>query len=260
MCYSIEARVRDLLAAAMQRGDVHSAERLKSRLDEIEIAKQQPLFFVSGFSHPKLLTFTNNEPMNPQLFSWGLIPGWSKDWKTADGLRKKTLNAKIETMFDLPSFKVSAKSKRCLIYVSSFYEYHSANKKKYPFRITMKDGSLMVFGGLWSEWTDKLTGEIINSVSIVTTEANELMAKIHNLPAASETPRMPVILTKSNQDEWLVDVKTDLDKQHILDLGKPLDPTLLKAHSVPQLIGKAGVGNTIEATQEHKYEDLLLEL
>ncbi len=243
------------LRYAIHRGDIHHAEQLQRQLDELEL-KKKPIYFTSGFSHPKILVFTNEEPMKPQLFTWGLIPAWAKDFSTANVLRKKTLNARVETMFDLPSFKSSAKSKRCLVYVDAFYEYHTVAKKKYPFRIAMKDGEPMAMAGLWTEWTDKNTGEVIQSFAIVTTEANDLMAKIHNLPAASDTPRMPLILAKEKQDEWLIDLKSDADKEHIMSLAKPYAAEEMSAYTVPQLIGKNGVGNAPEATKEFVYEEL----
>jgi putative SOS response-associated peptidase YedK len=256
MCYNVEAALLDELRYAIHRGDIHHAEELERQLNELQIRKK-PIYFASGFSHPKLLCFTNDEPMKPQALSWGLIPVWAKDWTDADKRRKQTLNARVETMFDLPSFKTSAKSKRCLVYIDAFYEYHTANKRKYPFRISMADSEPMALGGLWNEWTDKATGEVHKTFSIVTTNANALMGKIHNEPSASDTPRMPVILPKEKQDEWLIDLKTEEDKKHIISLARPLDPDYMKAYTVPQLIGKNGVGNTEQARTEYKYEDLV---
>jgi len=262
MCYSAEARYREKLKIALQRGDILLAEEIQRKLDEIQIEKNgQPLFFADGFSHPKLLTFTDTDPMRPQMFSWGLIPSWAKDWNSANIGRKKTLNAKLETMFDKPSFKHSAEKKRCLVYVDGFYDYHSANGKKYPFHISMKDGSPLIFAGLWSEWVNKQTGEVHNSVAVVTTEPTpgSLMARIHNEPAASETPRMPVILPKERQEEWLVkiDAKNEADIKHLMSFKEPFDNDLLSAHTVRQLKGKAGVGNSEEAIKEFIYEDLI---
>jgi putative SOS response-associated peptidase YedK len=258
MCYNVEAAIIEDLRYALHRGDAHLADELQRRLDELQLRKK-PIYFVSGFSHPKILVFTDKEPMKPQAFTWGLIPNWAKDAETAKGIQKKTLNARVETMFHLASFKVSAKSKRCLVYIDAFYEYHTVGKKKYPFRISMANGDPMVLGGLWSEWVDKGTGEIHQTFSIVTTNANKLMGKIHNKPAASEEPRMPVILPKEKQDEWLIDIKTDADKDHIMQLAQPFNEQLIQAYTVPQLIGKEGAGNSPQAKTEFKYDDLVLD-
>ncbi len=257
MCYNAEAQYRDKLKYALLRGDIHLAEEIQRKLDQLEIEKNgHPLFFTSGFSHPKLLVFTNETPVEPQFFSWGLIPSWCKDWKDANDRRKKLLNARSESMFDLPSYKSSARNKRCLVYVDAFYEYHTLGKKKYPFRISLQSGEPMIMAGLWNDWTDKSTGEVHNSLTVVTGPANPLMSKVHNLPAYSEDSRMPVILSKEKQDEWLIDVKTDADKNHILSLCVPCEESLLEVHTVGQLIGKTGIGNKPEAREEFRYEEL----
>lgn len=255
MCYSAESATRRLIEYAYQRGEVEYAIQLEQYLKEL-LKETKPIHFTSGFSYPKLLVFTNEEPLKPQLFSWGLIPSWTKDLDSATKNRRHTLNARCETMFDLNSFKSSALNKRCLIYLDSFYEYHTQGKKKYPFRISMIDNKPFAIAGLWSEWIDKQTGEIINTCCIVTTEANPLMSKIHNMPAVSDTPRMPVILTKEKQNEWLIDIKDDADKKRILNLCVPFDESLMSAHTVGQLIGKSGLGNVPEAKNEFRYSDL----
>jgi putative SOS response-associated peptidase YedK len=256
MCYSVEAATANKLKYALLRGNLELAKELQKKLEEILILKK-PIYFSSGFAHPKILVFTNTKPYEPQVFEWGLIPSWAKDETSANTIRKKTLNARIESMFDLPSFKASAMNKRCLVYVDGFYEYHTAGKKKYPFIITMANAEPMIMGGLWSEWVDKNSGEIHQSFAIVTSRANALMSRIHNLPAVSEEARMPVILTKENQDAWLMDIKTEADKKLLMRLGEPLDEKLLQAHTVRQLIGKAGVGNSPEAREKYDYADLV---
>lgn len=113
----------------------------------------------------------------------------------------------------------------------------------------------MAIAGLWDEWVDKQTGEVFQTCSIVTTEANPLMTRIHNNPKA-EGPRMPVIFTKQTQDEWLIECRNDQDKQRLQSLIKPLDQALLKAHTVGPLLGKNAMANTQEAEQEVVYADL----
>jgi len=257
MCYNAEAQYRDKLRYALLRGDFHLAEEIQRKLDLLEIEKMgAPYYYVSGFSHPNLLVFTNEKPYEPQLMSWGLIPSWCKDWKDANDRRKKLLNARCESMFDLPSYKSSAKNKRCLVYVDAFYEYHSLGKKKFPFRISRQDGEPMIMAGLWNDWVNKETGEIHNTFTVVTGPANPLMSKVHNLPAYHEDSRMPVFLSKEKQDEWLMEVKTDEDKTRLSGLCVACDESLLELHTVQPLIGKSGVGNRPEATQVHRYEEV----
>ncbi len=258
MCYTAEAGTQIALKYAKHRGDVHAIEELELELERLQILKE-PKFHVSGFTHPKLLVFTNEAPFKPQEFVWGLIPGWTKT--LADGMKfwNNTLNARGETIFEKPSFRSSAKSKRCLIYVDAFYEFHHYSGKKYPFRIAMKDKEPITFAGLWEEWVDKQSGEIWNTCTIVTTVGNPLMTKIHNNPKA-EGPRMPVILSKDVQDEWLIDCKTDQDKKHLESLIKPFPEDLLEAHTVRPLLGKSAAPNTAEVEKEYVYPEIKFNL
>ena len=151
---------------------------------------------ISGFTFPKTPVIANNKPGLIQPFTWGLIPFWSKDNK----IRQYTLNAKIETLTEKPSFR-NAINNRCLVIADGFYEWQwldPKGKEKQKYLITLPDNKLFAFGGLWSEWTDKATGEILHTYTIVTTRANELMSQIHN-----SKKRMPIILTQENESDWL---------------------------------------------------------
>lgn len=217
------------------------------------------MYHVSGFAHPRLLVFTNEKPVEPQEFTWGLIAPWTKTMADAKKFWNNTLNARCETMFELNSFKDSALHKRCLIYLDAFYEYHHYCGKTAPFRIELANRAPLIVGGLWSEWADRETGEILKTVSIVTTKANPLMARIHNNPKASEGPRMPVILPPEKQNQWLMEIKTEADKNNLMKLTAPLPEEWLEAHTVARLTGKEAIGNVAEAEQEVKYSDLTFE-
>jgi putative SOS response-associated peptidase YedK len=125
---------------------------------------------------------------------WGLIPSWSKD----DSIKKYTLNARHETVNQKPSFK---NAKRCLIFADGFYEWKwldAKGTKKQKYLIEYPDSELFAFAGLYDQWVDKETGEIIRSCSILTTQAKGIMREIHNSKL-----RMPVTINKSNFNEWL---------------------------------------------------------
>jgi putative SOS response-associated peptidase YedK len=150
----------------------------------------------NGFEFPKTPVITNSDIHKIQLFYWGLIPHWAKD----TAIRKNTLNARIETIHEKPSFKNSINN-RCLVITDGFYEWQwldekGKNKKKYL--ITLLDNKAFAFAGLWNEWVDKGTGEKIKTYTILTTEANELLSIIHN-----SKKRMPVILNEKNEMNWL---------------------------------------------------------
>ena len=259
MCYSTSSRLKKEIEYAKHR---HEEEEMIGKLEQLLIDfKDEPKhYFANGFGRPKLIVFTDAEPSKPQLFKWGLIPPWIK---TEVDLKKSlsgVLNARGETIWEKPTFKNAANNRRCLIYVDSFFENHHQGKLKYPFRIQMKDESPIALAGLWGEWVNQVTGEVENNFTIVTTEGNPLLAKIHNNPEAEMGPRMPVILPKAKQDEWLIPCKNEADKKRLMDLIKPFDETLLKAYTVPRLLGKEGVGNSSKALEHFEYSELELKL
>ena len=125
-----------------------------------------------------------------------MIPHWAKD----DSIRKNTLNARSETIHEKPSFR-QVVNNRCLVLSDGFFEWQwldEKGKKKQKYEITLPSNELFAFAGLWSEWVDKTTGELINSYAILTTEANETMSRIHN-----SKKRMPMILSRDNERGWI---------------------------------------------------------
>jgi len=150
----------------------------------------------NGFQFPKTPVIINNETDKIQLYYWGLIPQWAKD----NLIRKYTLNARIETINEKPAFR-NFVNNRCLVLADGFYEWQWLDKKgknKQKYLITLPNDEAFAFAGLWSEWADITNGEIFKTYTILTTQANELMSIIHNTKK-----RMPVILAKENEINWL---------------------------------------------------------
>ena len=148
----------------------------------------------TGFSHPKMTVITAEETQTTALHHWGLIPHWAKD----QGLAKYTLNARLETLHQKPSFRAA---KRCLVLSDGFYEWQwqdPKGRKKQKHLVTLPKQDLFAFAGLWDEWVDKTTGEMIQSFTVVTTEAQGIMRKIHN-----SKERMPLTLTPNTEQAWL---------------------------------------------------------
>lgn len=255
MCYDIAVMTKRRLDYAKRR--VEDPDSIKELEEEFE--KQFPnfpkLYHASGFTHPTLPCFTDAEPLRPQALRWGLIPNWVKNAKDAALIANKTLNARSETMFDKTSFRESANKKRCLVYADHFYEHHHKAGKSFPYLIKLKSNEPMIMAGLWSEWTDKETGEVFKSVSIVTTKANKLMAEIHNNPKI-QGPRMPLLLPKELQDNWLKPIEDTLDVEFIQELAQPYDSTEMEAYTVGKLRGKQAVGNTPEIIKSVNYPEL----
>jgi len=166
---------------------------------------------VSAFSLPKLPVIASGDLHQIQLFIWGLIPYWVKEAKLADDLRMKTFNAKSETLTEKPSFRHIVNRKRCLVLTNGFYEWHTDGKKKIPYFIRLRDREGFALAGLYDSWAHPETGEVLHTVTVITTRANPMMEEIHNLKK-----RMPVILDPENEFRWL-DIKTDPMQEGIFE-------------------------------------------
>lgn len=251
MCYNVKGLLHSQLKRAKHYDDQEAVEQIKKELERLG-----DQFQVSGFAHPKMVIYTNENAYKPVISTWGLVPAWVKDKQQLEKTWNSTLNARGESIFEKPSFRDAAKNKRCLIQIDGYYESHHYKGSAYPFYISRKDGELLTLAGLWSEWTDRSTGEIFNTFTIVTTAGNKLLTKIHNNPKL-DGPRMPVILQDESADQWLKpSVKDDSDIQEIKQLIIPFPDEMLKAHTVKKLRGKESPGNTPEASEEFSYDEL----
>ncbi len=136
----------------------------------------------------------NPEQMDRELtmMRWGLLPFWSKD----SNVPFSTINAKAESVATSPAYREPFKRRRCLIPAEWVYEWRKLDEKtKQPYAIQLKSGVMFAFAGLWDRWTDKASGNALQTFTIITTDPNELMQKIHT--------RMPVILRPADYDRWL---------------------------------------------------------
>lgn len=239
MCYNISAK--------------KESKELEKRF-KVKVAEGvnvTPHFYMSGFNHPKTPVVSSIQPDVIQTFHWGLIPSFCQTIKDAKEMMTKTLNAKSETVFSLPSFKNSIRQKRCMVLVDGFYEWRTIGKQKYPYYIHTKDNEPFAFGGIYNDWVNKETGEIINTFSIITTEANQLMAKIHNVKL-----RMPLILPREIEQDWL---NPTLNENQINELMKPLDESRLEAHTISKLITNRNENpDKIEVQAPFEYPELAM--
>ncbi|MFH1809497.1 MAG: SOS response-associated peptidase [Pseudomonadota bacterium] len=153
---------------------------------------------------------------------WGLIPFWSKDEKIA----YKLINARSETAPDKPSFRAAFKRRRCLVPADGFYEWKKSGKAKQPFCIRLRDDRPFAIAGLWEHWQGP-DGQVVESCTLLTTEPNAMMAKIHD--------RMPVILDPADFDLWL---DPGVDKADPLrPLLAPFDDKQMRAYEVSSRVG-----------------------
>ena len=211
----------------------------------------QPVYHADGFSFLKMPVITQENPDSIQLFNWGLIPHWVKTKADADKLKAQTLNARSETVFEKPSFRSAIKHQRCLVPADGFFEWMDFNKKKYPHYIFMNDKKIFCFAGIYSSWVNKETGELIQTFSILTTAANPMMEKIHNLKK-----RMPVIVPEKFYKTWL---GKELPLEIFNDIVKPFPESQMKNYTISKRItSRIEDSNVAEVIESLEYPELAL--
>lgn len=165
------------------------AQRKRLTIDELS-ALFLPNTKILGFTHPNLLIVKNTNPGMLTTGQWGLYPEWAKD----DSIQKHTLNARIETLNEKPSFAPYIEN-RCIIIIDGFYEWQWLSKsgsKKQQYYVEAAQEATLTLAGLWHVKNN------ITTFSIITQPANTLMAAIHNTKQ-----RMPLIIPDNQEHLWL---------------------------------------------------------
>ena len=105
------------------------------------------------------------------------------------------INARAESVAEKPAFRRAFAKQRALVPADGFYEWQKQNARKQPFHIRRRNGEPFAFAGLWERWHDRALDQVHETFTIITTDASDLLAPIHN--------RMPVILSPADYDHWL---------------------------------------------------------
>lgn len=191
-----------------------SREQVKEQFQNVEPGDNLRINFNLAPTQ-EAYVIASDAPNELQYLTWGLLPFWSKEGKKSG----KLINARQEGIETKASFRAPIRRRRCLVLADSFYEWKRENGKKVPYRIMLKDESIMLFAGIWDIWNK---GDFpIKSFSIITTPPNQEVAPIHN--------RMPVILTKpEEQQQWLA----ERPLEQVLELLKTPEDGLLKMYPI----------------------------
>ena len=168
-----------------------------------------------------VLTVTNDGQRHGELMRWGLVPFWAKDLK----IGARMINAVGKTASTKPAFRAAFKKRRCLVLANGFYEWRKEGNRKLASYIHPKSGEPMAFAGLWETWKSP-EGPVVQSCTIITTEANPFIQPLHN--------RMPVILSEETQALWL-DPLTE-DPSVLKPLLMPAAEELLTSHPVAEAV------------------------
>jgi putative SOS response-associated peptidase YedK len=120
---------------------------------------------------------------------WGLVPSWADD----PTIGNRMINARSETAATKPAFREAFRRRRCLVAADGFFEWKRGTRPKQPYYFRLEEDRPFALAGLWERWR---RGELsIESCTILTTTANELVEELHD--------RMPVILDQADYDAWL---------------------------------------------------------
>jgi putative SOS response-associated peptidase YedK len=224
-------------------------EELENRFGAtlIDPDKYRPSYYYHAFSLPEIPALCSGYPGELRLLKWGLVPSWVKTTDDANEIRFKTFNARSETIATKPSFSSSFKSRRCIIPVKGFFEWQHSGSRKIPWYIYSSVDEILPLAGLYDEWTESNTGSLLRSFSIITTDANELLAEIHN-----SGKRMPVILDRTVEKLWIDQSTAPSDSLSFLN-ACPSDS--LKAHTVSPLVNDRNSNrNTPDVIKPFRYE------
>lgn len=170
------------------------------------------------------------------MLRWGLVPPWAGD----PSIGNRMINARAEMAPSMPAFRAAFRSRRCLVPASGFYEWKRLAGRKQPYHVRMRDGRPFAMAGLWERWQGA-SGPALETCLLITTEANELLAPIHD--------RMPAIVSPDGYDLWLSGAAADA--RRLLALLRPCPPDRMEAREVgtkvnnpandfPELIVSAG--------------------
>ncbi len=202
------------------------APKVDSIENDIEIINRDETIKISYNLSPGMKISTIDKSRSIKNLYWGLIPYWSKDIS----IGRKLYNARSETAHEKPSFK-KAFTNRCLIPATGFYEWKKSKNRKSPYFVQPIDMSIFYLAGIYDK--AEIDGHVIKSVTILTTEPNNLIKKIHN--------RMPVIIEKKNLEFWL-----DADNSAIINsnIFTPYSNNKIEAYRVSDLVNNPSLDNS----------------
>ncbi|MBL7500127.1 SOS response-associated peptidase [Frankia sp. CNm7] len=165
-----------------------------------------------------------------RLARWGLVPSWAKDVS----IGSRMINARSETVSEKPVFRKAFASRRCLVPVTGFYEWHRPEKKKrgQPYFIHRgahpgvgPEGPLLAFAGLFEVWRG---GEQpLVTYTILTTGPAVGLEFLHD--------RSPVVLPAATWERWLDPGYQDTDA--LRKLLAPAPAGVFEAYPVGSEIG-----------------------
>jgi putative SOS response-associated peptidase YedK len=199
-----------------------SAEAIAAAFGLDAVPEMEPRYNIAPTQSVPVILYSPEKQRQLKLMRWGLIPSWAQD----SSIGARLINARSETVSEKPSFRAAFRQRRCLVVADGFYEWQRQEHKKQPYYFQLQDKQPFGFAGLWEHWQSS-DGEDINTCTILTTEANELMRSIHN--------RMPVILNPQDYTLWL---NSAAQPTQLQDLLRPYSSQAMNSYPVSTLVNK----------------------
>lgn len=152
-------------------------------------------------------------------------------WGFSSPAETCVFNARAETAGTRPMFAEAVHARRCIVPVDGFFEWKKEGRARIPFYFSRRDGKLLALGAIARRERGEADSE---RVCVMTTAANETMAKIH--------VRMPVILEEENFDAWLSGEK--LPAADFSALTRPAAENILTSILVSPEINRADAADS----------------
>jgi len=190
---------REIIEEKRRHGEIDdiALEEYRSSAYPIKVTTENETYY----QYKKYPIITEDEQI--LVMEWGLIPFWIKRAKEADEIRRMTINARAETIFEKRSYHGPIKYRRCIIPSTGYFEHHyqTPKSKGDPYFIYLKNQEVFSIAGIYDTWEEPFTGSEIMTFSLITTEGNSLTNKIHN--GKNNPFRMPLILSPEQESLWL---------------------------------------------------------
>jgi putative SOS response-associated peptidase YedK len=203
------------------------------------VDKYDHFHHITAFTMPQVPFVGLDDPLRISPAMWKFIP----EKATLEAFKQyDTCNAKGEEVFEKRTYKDYIMKKRGLVVLKGFFEgQEQPDKTSQPYFIYPANGEILTLGCVYSDWTDA-SGNPVRTFSIITTEANKLMAQIHN-----KKKRMPLVVPPEKRLWWLDNALTKAD---LTEYFVPYPDGYLGAHKVSRNLYKRGHDNNTEAVQQ----------
>ncbi len=211
--------------------------------DSVKSKFDTPQYHLNGFEHPDLAIITQEAPDLILPAVWGLAPTHQNPEFLDDYYSKASkfgggLNARSEKLTSHFLYKSLFKVQRCLVIVTAFYEPHKYKNTSFPYIIKRQDSKPFALAGLYTRFNNGLV-----TCAILTKDAMPFLAEIHNVKK-----RQPVILSRTNEKNWLCNFNTTEDIFSIIN--QDIDANELQSYPVNKQLFSPKVNSNVPSILE----------